>query len=207
MAALALFASSAHASFINYALKEINCKIVYYGPATAGLHENLAYIYARTNPDAKGKTIALRTAIEKTESFEFLPLSLGEIRGFKVRLQLYTTPGKAGYNASRVLLLKGVDGVIFVADSDPKQLAATLASWAELKTNLATLGYDWQQMPIVIQLDHRDLKNAMSVAELEKALGVTNEPIYEAVARTGVGVFDTLKALAKKVLTALKKGE
>ncbi len=201
-----LFAASARASFINYTSKEISCKVVYYGPPTAGLHENLAYIYARTNPDAKGKMIALGTATEKTELYDFLPLQLGEIRGFKVRFNLYTTPGKADYNASRVLLLKGVDGVIFVADSDPKQLAATLASWAELKVNLAKLGYDWQQLPIVIQLDHRDLPNAMSVAELEKALGVTNQPMYEAVARTGVGVFDTLKALAKKVLTALKKG-
>jgi len=201
----------ADASFINYAAKEINVKVVYYGSATAGLHDNLAYVYAKTNPDAKGKMIALRTEdsqadADKTEFFDFLPLALGEIRGFKTRFHLYTVPGNPKYNASRLLILKGVDGIVFVADGDPKQLKATLESWASLKKNLASHGYDWQKMPLVVQLNHRDLPNAIPVDDLKKALGLTTQPAYEAVATTGVGVFDTLKAIAKLVLVELKRG-
>src|ERR1700716_3065739 len=143
-------------SFINYMAREINCKIVYYGPGLCGKTTNLQYIYERTNPEHKGKMISLATETERTEFFDFLPLSLGEIRGFKTRFHLYTVPGKLFYNASRLLLLKGADAVGFGVDSDPKRTEATLESWESLKNNLKQNGYDWQKMPIVVQFDHRD---------------------------------------------------
>jgi signal recognition particle receptor subunit beta len=200
------FVAPAHASFINYSSREINVKVVYYGPPSAGLHDNLAYIYSRTNPEAKGKMIALKTEDETTEFFDFLPLSLGEIRGFKVRFHLYTTPGRQGYDASRKLILKGADGIVFVADAARAQKAATLASWKGLQANLAALGYDWQKMPLVVQLDHRGQPDALSTSEIKEMLGVSTQPTFEAESATGVGVFDSLKAVAKLVLTALKQG-
>jgi len=203
---VALLAAPAGASFINYSAREINVKVVYYGPPGAGLHENLAYIYSRTNPEAKGKMIALKTEGETTEFFDFLPLALGEIRGFKVRFHLYTTPGRQDYEASRKLILKGADGVVFVADATRAQKAATLTSWKGLQTNLAALGYDWQKMPLVVQLNHRDRPDAMSADEIKEMLGVSTQPTFEADSATGAGVFDSLKAVAKLVLTALKRG-
>jgi signal recognition particle receptor subunit beta len=164
-------------SFINYMAREINCKIVYYGPGLCGKTTNLQYIYERTNPDAKGKMISLATETERTLFFDFLPLSLGEIKGFKTRFHLYTVPGQVFYDASRKLILKGVDGVVFVADSQIGRIEAK-----------------------------RDLPEVASVDELKQLLNPTNVPEFEAVARTGVGVFDTLKAVAKLVLTELRRG-
>jgi mutual gliding-motility protein MglA len=193
-------------SFINYMAREINCKIVYYGPGLCGKTTNLQHIYERTNPDAKGKMISLATETERTLFFDFLPLSLGEIRGFKTRFHLYTVPGQVFYDASRKLILKGVDGVIFVADSQLERLEANQESVENLRTNLNEQGYDLDKVPYVVQYNKRDLPNALSVEELRPVLNPTGVPDFEAVARTGEGVFETLKAISKLVLTELRRG-
>jgi len=193
-------------SFINYSSREINCKIVYYGPGLCGKTTNLQYVYAKTNPEAKGKMISLATETERTLFFDFLPLSLGEIRGFKTRFHLYTVPGQVFYDASRKLILKGVDGVVFVADSQIERMEANLESVENLRVNLAEQGYDLSKIPYVVQYNKRDLPNVATVEELRRLLNPTSVPEYQAVAPTGVGVFDTLKAVAKLVLTELKKG-
>jgi len=193
-------------SFINYSSREINCKIVYYGPGLCGKTTNLQYIYAKTNPEAKGKMISLATETERTLFFDFLPLSLGEIRGFKTRFHLYTVPGQVFYDASRKLILKGVDGVVFVADSQIERTEANLESVENLRTNLAEQGYDLDRVPYVVQYNKRDLPNVATVEELHRLLNPRRVPEFQAVAPTGAGVFDTLKAVAKLVLTELKKG-
>jgi len=193
-------------SFINYSSREINCKIVYYGPGLCGKTTNLQYVYAKTNPEAKGKMISLATETERTLFFDFLPLSLGEIRGFKTRFHLYTVPGQVFYDASRKLILKGVDGVVFVADSQIERMEANIESLENLKVNLQEQGYDLNKIPFVVQYNKRDLPNVATVEELRRLLHPRTVPEYEAVAPTGVGVFDTLKAVAKLVLTELKKG-
>ena len=203
-----LFASMplAHASFINYSSREINVKIVYYGPG-ADLSENLQYIYGKTSPDAKGKMIKLATETEDVLFFDFLPLSLGEIRGFKTRFHLYTVPGATGkYEASRLLILKGVDGVVFVADADPKKAADNVRSLMALRTNLARLGYDYETIPLVFQVTRTGAKGALSRDDVAKTLLVGERPVFEADVVAGTGVFDTLKAIAKLVLMELKKG-
>jgi mutual gliding-motility protein MglA len=193
-------------SFINYMAREINCKIVYYGPGLCGKTTNLQYIYERTNPEAKGKMISLATETDRTLFFDFLPLALGEIRGFKTRFYLYTVPGQVFYDASRKLILKGVDGVVFVADSQIARMEANQESLENLRTNLAEQGYSLDKVPFVIQYNKRDMPDVASVEELQELLNPTSVPWFEACARTGVGVFDTLKAVAKLVLTELKKG-
>ena len=193
-------------SFINYSSREINCKIVYYGPGLCGKTTNLQYVYAKTNPDAKGKMISLATETERTLFFDFLPLSLGEIRGFKTRFHLYTVPGQVFYDASRKLILKGVDGVVFVADSQIERMEANLESVENLRVNLQEQGYDLGKIPYVVQYNKRDLPNIATVEELRRLLNPKGVPEFQAVAPTGVGVFDTLKAVAKLVLTELKKG-
>ncbi|HEX5658865.1 MAG TPA: ADP-ribosylation factor-like protein [Polyangiales bacterium] len=193
-------------SFINYLSREINCKIVYYGPGLCGKTTNLQYIYNKTNPDAKGKMISLATETERTLFFDFLPLALGEIRGFKTRFHLYTVPGQVFYDASRKLILKGVDGVVFVADSQIARMEANVESLENLRTNLAEQGYSLDKLPYVIQYNKRDMPGVAPVEELRQLLNTANVPDFEGVASTGVGVFDTLKAVAKLVLTALKKG-
>ncbi|HEU4578579.1 MAG TPA: ADP-ribosylation factor-like protein [Polyangiaceae bacterium] len=193
-------------SFINYMAREINCKIVYYGPGLCGKTTNLQYIYKRTNPEAKGKMISLATETERTLFFDFLPLSLGEIRGFKTRFHLYTVPGQVFYDASRKLILKGVDGVIFVADSQLERLEANQESLDNLRTNLAEHGYSLEKIPYVIQYNKRDLPNALPVEELRQILNPIGVLDFEASARTGQGVFETLKAVSKLVLTELKRG-
>ena len=192
-------------SFINYSSREINCKIVYYGPGLCGKTTNLQYIYKRTSPDAKGKMISLATETERTLFFDFLPLSLGDIRGFKTRFHLYTVPGQVFYDASRKLILKGVDGVVFVADSQIERIDANIESFENLKTNLKEQGYDINNVPTVIQYNKRDLPNISPMEELRGALNPNGTVDYEAVATTGVGVFETLKAIAKLVLVELKK--
>src|ERR1700754_1448425 len=193
-------------SFINYMAREINCKLVYYGPGLCGKTTNLQYIYERTNPDAKGKMISLATETERTLFFDFLPLSLGEIRGFKTRFHLYTVPGQVFYDASRKLILKGVDGVVFVADSQEERMDANIESLYNLEENLRSQGYDLLKIPYVLQLNKRDLGNIVTVDDLAAELQRKGEPVIEAVAATGTGVFDTLKAVAKQVLTELRKG-
>jgi len=193
-------------SFINYSSREINCKLVYYGPGLGGKTTNLQFIYARTSPEAKGKMISLATETERTLFFDFLPLSLGEIRGFKTRFHLYTVPGQVFYDASRKLILKGVDGVVFVADSQVERTEANIESLENLRLNLSEQGYNLDKLPYIVQYNKRDLPNAAPLDELRGMLNPTGVPEFEACATTGVGVFETLKAIAKGVLTELKRG-
>ncbi len=193
-------------SFINYSSREINCKLVYYGPGLGGKTTNLQFIYAKTSPEAKGKMISLATETERTLFFDFLPLSLGDIRGFKTRFHLYTVPGQVFYDASRKLILKGVDGVVFVADSQVERMEANIESLENLRQNLTEQGYNLDKLPFVMQYNKRDLPNAVPMAELHQLLNPTKVPEFEACATTGIGVFETLKAIAKSVLTELKRG-
>ena len=193
-------------SFINYLSREINCKIVYYGPGLCGKTTNLQFIYNRTNPDAKGKMISLATETERTLFFDFLPLELGEIRGFKTRFHLYTVPGQVFYDASRKLILKGVDGVVFVADSQILRMEANIESMDNLRTNLTEQGYNLDTLPYVIPYNKRDMPGIAPIEELRRELNPTGVPDFGAVAPTGEGVFETLKSVAKLVLTELKRG-
>ncbi|MCC6640459.1 MAG: gliding-motility protein MglA [Deltaproteobacteria bacterium] len=192
-------------SFINYSSREINCKIVYYGPGLCGKTTNLQHIYARTNPDLKGKMISLATETERTLFFDFLPIALGEIRGFKTRFHLYTVPGQVFYDASRKLILKGVDGVVFVADSQIERTEANLESLDNLRANLTEQAMTLDKLPFVIQYNKRDLPNAAPVDELRQLLNPMKVPDFEATAHTGAGVFETLKAVARGVLGDLKR--
>ena len=223
-------------SMINYASREINCKIVYYGPGLGGKTTNLEHIYKKVAPGTRGKLISLATESERTLFFDFLPVDLGTIRGFKTRFHLYTVPGQVYYNASRKLILKGVDGIVFVADSQMDRAEANQESMQNLYDNMAEYGYDLTRMPFVIQYNKRDLPNASPLGELQYALNpgwdvtdpmrqrltpdpfhagehlleqvptgewVEKAPYFEAVAVTGEGVFDTLKAVSKLVLKSL----
>jgi mutual gliding-motility protein MglA len=193
-------------TFINYASREINCKIVYYGPGLCGKTTNLQYIYDSTAPQAKGKLISLATETDRTLFFDFMPLELGTVRGFKTRFHLYTVPGQVYYDASRKLILKGVDGVVFVADSQEERMDANIESLYNLEENMQSQGYDLAQVPYVLQFNKRDLPNVCTIEEMTAELQRKGEPTYEAVASKGIGVFDTLKAIAKQVLTELRKG-
>ena len=193
-------------SFINYSSREINCKIVYYGPGLCGKTTNLQYIYNKTSPTAKGKMISLATETERTLFFDFLPLSLGEIRGFKTRFHLYTVPGQVFYDASRKLILKGVDGVVFVADSQIERMEANQESLDNLRDNLKEQCYDIEKIPLVLQYNKRDLPNAAPVEDLSRMLNYLQRPEFLATATSGFGVFDTLKEVAKLVLQELRKG-
>ncbi|HEX8558317.1 MAG TPA: GTPase domain-containing protein [Pyrinomonadaceae bacterium] len=192
-------------TFINYASREINCKIVYYGPGLCGKTTNLQYIYDTTAPTAKGKLISLATETDRTLFFDFMPLELGTVRGFKTRFHLYTVPGQVFYDASRKLILKGVDGVVFVADSQEERMDANIESLYNLEENLQSNGYDLTKIPYVLQLNKRDLPNVIPADEMVSELRRKDEPVHEAIAAKGNGVFDTLKSVAKQVLTELRK--
>ncbi|HUP64229.1 MAG TPA: GTPase domain-containing protein [Thermoanaerobaculia bacterium] len=192
-------------TFINYAAREINCKIVYYGPGLCGKTTNLQWIYDKTNPQAKGKLISLATETDRTLFFDFLPLDLGTVRGFKTRFHLYTVPGQVFYDASRKLILKGVDGVVFVADSQDARMEANIEALQNLETNLVEQGYELKDLSYALQLNKRDLPTALPVDEIYGKLNYKGEPTFEAIAMNGTGVFDTLKSVAKQVLTELKK--
>ena len=222
-------------SMINYASREINCKLVYYGPGLGGKTTNLEFVYNKVAPGSRGKMISLATETERTLFFDFLPVDLGNIRGFKVKFHLYTVPGQVYYNASRKLILKGVDGVVFVADSQLERMEANIEAMQNLYDNMAQHGYDLTKLPFAIQYNKRDLPNAAPIAELQAALNpgwvvedpsrqrplpdaehpgdflvqlqdsqwIERAPYYEAVAVTGEGVFDTLKAISKTVVKTL----
>ena len=192
-------------TFINYVAREINCKIVYYGPGLGGKTTNLQYIYEITSPENKGKLISLATETERTLFFDFLPIDLGQIRGFRTRFHLYTVPGQVFYDASRKLVLRGVDGVVLVADSQEERLDANLESVANLRQNLKEHGFDIMKIPYVLQLNKRDLPNSMPADRLRKLLAVKGEPVFEAVATKGDGVLETLKAVVRQVLVELRK--
>jgi mutual gliding-motility protein MglA len=222
-------------SMINYASREINCKLVYYGPGLGGKTTNLEYVYNKVAPGARGKMISLATETERTLFFDFLPVDLGTIRGFKVKFHLYTVPGQVYYNASRKLILKGVDGVVFVGDSQIERMEANIEAMQNLYDNMAQHGYDLTRIPFAVQYNKRDLPNAAPIAELQAALNpgwpvddparqravadpdrpgeflvscvdgqwIERAPYFEAVAVTGDGVFDTLKAISKAVVKTL----
>jgi signal recognition particle receptor subunit beta len=193
-------------SFINFAAREINCKIVYYGAGLGGKTTNLQVIYQKTAEQQKGKMISLATETERTLFFDFLPLDLGSVRGFKTRIHLYTVPGQVFYDASRKLILRGVDGIVFVADSQEQRMDANVEALDNLMSNLKEHGYDFNKIPYVLQLNKRDLPNILSTEDLGKELRKKNEAMIEAVAFQGTGVFETLKEIAKQVLTELKAG-
>jgi hypothetical protein len=193
-------------SFINYSSREINCKIVYYGPGLCGKTTNLQVIYKKTRPEAKGKMITLATETERTLFFDFLPLALGDIKGFKTRFHLYTVPGQIFYDASRKLILKGVDGIVYVADSQVERMDANIESFDNMKINLEEQGYSLDNIPYVVQYNKRDLPSAVPVEELRKVLNADGVPDFESIAMDTIGVFETLKAIVKLVLIELKKG-
>jgi mutual gliding-motility protein MglA len=193
-------------SFINFAAREINCKIVYYGAGLGGKTTNLQFIFDKTADKQKSKMISLATETDRTLFFDFLPLDLGTVRGFKTRFHLYTVPGQVFYDASRKLILRGVDGVVFVADSQEERQDANLEALDNLYENLKEHGYEFKKIPYVLQLNKRDLPNALAVEELTKELVRKGEPVFEAVAFQGQGVFETLKEIARLVLVELKKG-
>jgi signal recognition particle receptor subunit beta len=192
--------------FINFPAREINCKLVYYGPGLGGKTANLQWIYDHTGTAQKGKMISLATETDRTLFFDFLPIDLGTVRGFKTRIHLYTVPGQVFYEASRKLILKGADGVVFVADSQEERLDANLETLENLREHLKEHKLDFSTIPYVLQLNKRDLPGVLSIEQLAKHLQVKGEPINEAVAITGQGVFETLREVAKLVLAELKKG-
>ena len=192
-------------TFINYAAKEINCKIVYYGPGLGGKTSNLQHIFNKTAPDRRGKMISLATEADRTLFFDFLPLDLGTIRGFTTRFHLYTVPGQVFYDASRKLILKGVDGVVFVADSQVDRMEANIESIRNLEENLEEHGFDLRTIPYALQFNKRDLPSVMPVDEMYRMLNYKREPTFIGIATQGVGVFDTLKNVAKQILVELRK--
>ena len=193
-------------TFINYASREINCKVVYYGPGLCGKTTNIQWIFEQANPEKRGKLVSLATETDRTLFFDFLPLDMGTVKGFKVRFHLYTVPGQVFYDASRKLILRGCDGVIFVADSHKQRMEANNESIANLATNLKENGFDIRTIPYVLQLNKRDMPTATGVAEMERLLRFRNEPMVEAVASQGTGVIETLKACARQILMDLQKG-
>lgn len=194
-------------SFINYNAKEIHCKVVYYGPSLGGKTTNLQWVYHKTKEEDKSDLVELPTDVERTLFFDFLPLNVGDIRGFKTRFHLYTVPGQVVYDASRKLILKGLDGVVFVADSQAERMEENIQAMENLEKNLEQQGYDIRSVPLAIQYNKRDLPNALPVVELRKALNKYNAPDFEGTAREGRGVFEALKTVSKSIITVLKGGE
>ncbi len=190
-------------SLINYSSREINVKIVYYGPGLCGKTTNIQYIYNKVTPETKGKLITLATEMDRTLFFDFLPLELGKVKGFKTRFHLYTVPGQVYYDASRKLILRGVDGIVFVADSQTLRYDANIESLYNLHENLSEYKLKLEDIPFIIQYNKRDLPDTISVDDLQQELNPRAYPSYEAVATNGVGVFDTLKSVAKSVLRNL----
>ena len=192
-------------AFVDFSAREIHCKIVYYGPGLCGKTKNLQFLHERTSPSRRGQLISLATPNERTLFFDFLPLDVGSLRGFQTRLHLYTVPGQVFYDAARRAILRGVDGIVFVADSQEARLAANVESIRNLEKNLREQGYEIAEIPYVLQLNKRDLSSAMPATELSRRLAIKGEPTLEATAATGAGVFETLKAIARLVLLDLRK--
>ena len=192
-------------SLVNYSTREITCKIVYYGPGRSGKTSNLQYVHAFVPDERKGPMVSLATETDRTLFFDFLPLDLGMISGFRTRMQLYTVPGQVYYNATRKLVLRGADGVVFVADSQPEQWEENIESLRNLHENLLEENIDLRTFPIVLQYNKRDLPGVLPVAELDDTLNFRGVPAFPAAAVAGDGVFDTLKAASKLVLQNLSR--
>lgn len=193
-------------SFVNSNAKEVHCKIVYYGPSLGGKTTNIQWVYQQTTNENKSKMKALDQEVERTLFFDFLPLNLGEIKGYKTRFHLYTVPGQIVYDASRKLILKGLDGVIFVADSQEERMEENIQALKNLERNLDQQGYDIRQIPLIIQYNKRDLPNAMKLHDLRSALNTYNAPDFEAIANEGKGVFESLKTISRSITGILKGG-
>ncbi len=193
-------------SFVNSNAKEVHCKIVYYGPSLGGKTTNIQWVYQQTSLENKSKMKTLDQEVERTLFFDFLPLNIGEIRGFKTRFHLYTVPGQIVYDASRKLILKGLDGVIFVADSQEERMEENIQALKNLEKNLEQQGYDIRQIPLIIQYNKRDLPNAMKLQEMRSTLNTYSAPDFEAVANDGRGVFESLKTISKSIIGVLKGG-
>ncbi len=194
-------------SFINYAAKEINCKVVYFGPGLSGKTTNVQYIYEHTQKESRSKLVTLSTENERTLFFDFLPLSVGEIRGFKTRFHLYSIPGQTFYEVSRQFILKGVDGIVFVADSQPERMEANIESWESLEKSLDKQGYDLKRLPLVLQYNKRDVAGAISVRDLEATFNAMKRPSFEAVASRGEGVMETLQSISQAIIQEIKGGD
>lgn len=193
-------------STINFAAREINCKIVYYGPGFCGKTTNLKFIFGRMPENLRGDMVSLATEDERTLFFDFLPLDLGTVQGFKTRFHLYTVPGQVFYNASRKLILRGVDGIIFVADSSPNRLRANAESMRNLRENLKEYNLNLEEVPVVIQINKRDVEGALPVEMILQVIDPQRRfPYFEATAHTGEGVFESLKAASKQVLERLSQ--
>jgi len=192
-------------SFLNYSTREINFKIVYYGPGLSGKTTNIKYIYEKIKSENKGKLVSLATETERTLFFDFFPLDLGQIKGYKVKFHLYTVPGQIYYSSSRKLILKGVDGLVFVADSQRERFEANIESIEDMFENLREYKLNFNQMPYVLQLNKRDLPNITPADELISVLRKKNEPVTEAIATKGDGVIDTLKQISKLVMIDVKR--
>ena len=192
-------------SLINYSSREINCKIVYYGPGLCGKTTNIQYVYDKVAPETKGKLITLATEMDRTLFFDFLPLELGTVKGFKTRFHLYTVPGQVYYDASRKLILRGVDGLVYVADSQTARYDANIESLYNLHENLEAYNLNIDEIPFVLQYNKRDMPDIISLDDLEQELNPEGFPSFNAVAITGDGVFDTLKSVAKMVLKKLSE--
>src|SRR4051794_542089 len=191
--------------FFNYSTMQMAAKVVYYGPGLCGKTTNLQYIYSRTSKDSRGEMVSLETETDRTLFFDLLPIDVGSIAGFATRIQLYTVPGQVFYNTTRKLVLKGVDGVVFVADSQRAMLQANVESFRNLEENLTEMGLSVETLPLVLQFNKRDLADICSVEEMNAALNRHNWPSFEASAVTGMGVFETLKGISRFTLMALKK--
>ncbi|MRR10374.1 gliding-motility protein MglA [bacterium] len=190
-------------SLINYSSKEITCKIVYYGCGRCGKTTNLQYVYSKIPQVKRSSMVSLATEKDRTLFFDFLPLDLGEIAGYKTRFQLYTVPGQVFYNSTRKLVLQGVDGIVFVADSQVELWQENIDSLGNLQENMRALGLDVNKVPLVMQYNKRDLPNIVAVADLDRALNFRRAPYFESRAVEGVGVFDTLKAISALVLQSI----
>ena len=192
-------------SLVNYSTREITCKIVYYGPGRSGKTSNLQYVHGYVPEERKGPMVSLATETDRTLFFDFLPLDLGTISGFRTRMQLYTVPGQVYYNATRRLVLRGADGVVFVADSQPEQWDENIDSLRNLHENLLEEDIDLKTFPMVIQYNKRDLPGVLPVSQLDDTLNFRGVPAFPASAVTGDGVFDTLKSASKLVLQSLSR--
>jgi signal recognition particle receptor subunit beta len=194
-------------SFINYASKEINCKVIYFGPGFSGKTTNIQYIYEQTQQEQRGKLVTLSTENERTLFFDFLPLAIGEVKGYKTRFHLYTIPGQTFYEVSRQFILKGVDGIVFVADSQAERMEANIESFEALEKSLEKQGYDMNKLPLALQYNKRDMPGTVTLRELESTFNPMRRPYFEAVANRGQGVMETLQSISQSVIRELKGGE
>jgi signal recognition particle receptor subunit beta len=194
-------------SFINYATKEINLKIIYVGAGLSGKTTNIQYIYEQTQMDQKGKLVTLSTENERTLFFDFLPLAIGDVRGYRTRFHLYTIPGQTFYEVSRQFILKGVDGIVFVADSQAERMEANIESYESLEKSLEKQGYDLNKLPLVLQYNKRDMPGIVTLRELESTFNPVNRPYFEAVANRGHGIMETLQTVSQLVIREIKGGD